>query len=381
MVYDCIVLGVGGVGSFAFRSAAQRGWKTLGIERFGAVHGRGSSHGRTRIIRTAYFEHPNYVPLARMAWEAWENLQTESDVKLVQKTGLLQVGRPAGSVIHGVLKSAQQHEIPLQQLTPAEAARRFPVFKIPNSMACVFEESAGFLSVENCVAHAIRLGTQAGGELRCNSAAQQISVGDDGLVAVRVANDTFRSKRLIVCAGAWSPSSLDQLNLDIHVLRKQQQWFQLDRVDIKYENGFPAYLIEDESGCFYGFPEIDYLGMKVAEHSGGQPVSDPENVNRDCDRDELGRTEAFMDAYLNYSRRRLVHHSVCMYSMSRDGHFIVDRHPNSDQIVFACGLSGHGFKFAPVLGEHLVGLLDKKDEPLFEFLKFAGRSLQNDGSV
>lgn len=375
MVYDCIVLGVGGVGSFSLLSAAKRGWKTLGIDRFGVAHDRGSSHGRTRMIRTAYFEHPNYVPLARKAWGAWEELQAGCDVKLIQNTGLLQVGDPGGEVIQGVLKSAKEHDIPVEEYDAAEGMKRFPIFKLAPKSACVFEETAGYLQIENAVTFACKKAIENGAEFRNDTLVDQISVNSDGSVTLRSGDEKLKTERLVVCAGPWSSHFVGDLGIDINVVRKQQHWFQLDRIDIKYENRFPGFLIEDGDGCFYGLPEIDYLGMKVAEHSGGEPVDDPAAVNRDCDMSELQRTERFMDSALHFTRRRLVHHSTCMYSMSSDSHFIVDRHPESARIVFAAGLSGHGFKFAPVLGEHLTNLLDEKEDPVFDFLKMGDRKL------
>jgi glycine/D-amino acid oxidase-like deaminating enzyme len=182
---------------------------------------------------------------------------------------------------------------------------------------------------------------------------------------------------LIVTAGPWVRKLLSRPDFEIDVLRKQQHWFQLDRSDIRYQNGFPAFLIEfANQRCFYGFPEIDYLGMKVAEHTGGSAVGHPGQLNRDCDPMELADVERFVDASFNFTRRRLVHYSVCMYSMSRDGHFIVDSHPDSSRITFAAGLSGHGFKFAPLLGERLVGLLEGESDPMFDFFRMQDRSLQ-----
>ncbi len=375
MKYDCIVLGVGGVGSAALLAAAKRGWSTVGIERFGSAHDQGSSHGRTRIIRTAYFEHPNYVPLVRRAWQHWESLQSETKTPLIRRTGLLQAGSPNGPIIGGVLASAREHDIPIRQMTSAETMQRFPAIKLPSDAVGVFEQSAGLLLVENCVAQMIKLALQRGATLQTNTIVEGIAVNPNGLVKVTTSSGDFETARLIVTAGAWSAEWLSSLPIEISVVRKQQQWFQIDRTDIKFENGFPVFLVETDDGCFYGFPELDYLGMKVAEHSGGNPVTDPGNVEREINRQELARTEKFLDNCFHFTRRRLVHYNVCMYSNSRDGHFIVDRYPGSPNIVFAAGLSGHGFKFAPLLGERLVGMLEQESDPMFEFLKIGGRQL------
>ena len=146
--------------------------------------------------------------------------------------------------------------------------------------------------------------------------------------------------------------------------------FQIDRVDQKLVNRFPCFTAQDENGNqFYGVPEIDSLGMKVCKHTGGQPLESADQLNNDLDPVELAEVEAFMSDYLNFSRSRLVHHTGCMHSMTDDGNFVVDRHPENPNVTFAAGLSGHGFKFAPVLGKYLVDMLQGADEAEFDFLR------------
>ena len=375
MVYDCVILGVGGIGSAAMFAAANRGWNVLGIERYGAAHDRGSSHGRTRIIRTAYFEHPNYVPLARDAWQRWEAIQALDQTPLIQKTGLLQVGKETGEVIQGVLASAKTHDISVSELSTREAMNRFPALKLPEDCHAVFEEQAGFLHVENCVTQFIKLALQKSATMMPNTIAETISVNEDDTLSIETDSGRIETQRLIITLGSWSRDLLGGLDIDIDVVRKPIFWFQIDRNDIKYQNGFPAFLIESSERCFYCLPEVDYLGLKVAEHSGGTPVERPEQLDRGVHPDELALAEAFLDEHFEFSRRRLVHDGVCMYSMSRDGHFIVDSHPDCPNIVFAAGMSGHGFKFAPVIGERLVGMLESESNEQFEFLRMDNRQL------
>ena len=270
MVYDCIVLGVGGIGSAALYAAASKGWSVLGIERFGAVHDRGSSHGRSRIIRTAYFEHPDYVPLARSAWQKWEAIQSLDDKAIMHKTGLLQVGDRSGEVISGVLTSAREHDIAIEEMSGSEAMKRFPAFKLAAESHAVFEEQAGVLLVENCVAQLIKLARQQSANLVTDTVAQTITVNPDQTISVTTDRGRYDASRLIICMGSWSNDLLTGLELNLEILRKPQFWFQIDRTDIKYQNGFPAFLIENGADCYYGIPEIDYLGMKVARHSGGR---------------------------------------------------------------------------------------------------------------
>jgi len=379
MIYDCIVIGFGGVGSAALREAAKKGWKVLGIDRFGPAHDQGSSHGQTRIIRRAYFEHPSYVPLANRAFEMWDELnkrhRTSPKIKeLMTKVGLLQIGNPESKVIQGVQKSAEVHGLPIEQFSPEEIERRLPIFKIPKNHIGLFEPDAAFLRVELCVAAMIDQAVKHGAEIMSNTVVKQWQVDDLGQCQIETEGGIFTGKRLIIAAGSWTRQLLPDLELGLQVVQKQQHWFQLDRVDQKLLNDFPCFLLEQENGdCFYGFPEIDYLGMKVCEHSGGKPIQQPSEIDRSLNQEELARTEKFMSEHFHFGRSRLVHHSACMYTVSPDGHFFVDNYPGFSNVVFAAGLSGHGFKFAPVLGKHLVELLEGHCESELEFLKVAGR--------
>jgi sarcosine oxidase len=373
--YDCIVVGVGGVGSAALWEAAKRGWSVLGIDQFGPAHDRGSSHGQSRIIRRAYFEHPNYVPLVNHAYDLWDELtrrhRTAPEVKeLLTNTGLLQVGHPESPVIRGVQASADQHGLMVERFSPAEIETRLPIFKIPQDHVGLFEPDAGVLRVELCVAAMIRQSLKLGAELVSDSAVSSWSIRDDGIIEVRTQAGCYRSSRLVIAGGAWSQSLLPDLDLRLKVLKTQQHWFQLDRVDQKLINRFPAFLFEQMDGeVYYGIPELDYLGMKVCEHTGGDLIEDPLKVDRELDRESLSRVVAFLKRAMNFGHHRLVHHSTCLYTMSPDQHFIVDQHPGCSQVTFAAGLSGHGFKFAPVIGKYLIELLGNSPQPDFDFLK------------
>ena len=374
-IYDCIVLGFGGVGSQALRHAALQGWSTLGIDQHGPAHDRGSSHGQSRVIRQAYFEHPNYVPLLLRAYEMWDELnkrhRTSPDIKeLMTQCGSLQIGKPDSQLIEGVLSSAEAHDLKIEQFTAQQVMQRLPIFKLSDDFVGVFEPAAGFLRVEICVAAAIKQAIKAGAQLVSGQRVDRWKTQDDGTILVTTDQQTFVTKRLIVTAGAWSERLLPGVDLKMQVLRKQQQWFQIDRVDQKLVNSFPCFMIQDANNDqFYGVPEIDSLGMKVCKHTGGQTLESADDLHHNLDAAVLEEVETFMGEYLNFGRARLVHHTGCMYSSTEDGNFVVDLHPQNQNVVFAAGLSGHGFKFAPVLGKYLVDLLNGTDEAEFEFLK------------
>lgn len=354
--YDAIIVGTGGVGSAAAYHLAKRGAKVLGIDRFEGGHDRGSSHGETRVIRQAYFEHPDYVPLLLRAYDLWRELEAASGVDLLYQVGLLQVGPPDGEVVRGVLQSARLHGLAVDSLTAAEVESRFPGFRLPEGSVGVFEPAAGYLRVERCVLAHLAAAKQCGAEFRFGSAVVSPEFDGSGVTIVTELGDTFHADKLIVTAGPWASQLLSGFGIPLEVRRKHVYWF--PPVDSRYqqEQGCPTYLFELPHGVFYGFPQIDELGVKAAEHTGGIAINDPQDDPRQLDPADLARVEAFLADHLPGVGRPLQHRSVCFYTMSPDGHFIVDRHPLQENTFFAAGLSGHGFKFTSVLGEALADL-------------------------
>jgi len=354
--YDVIVLGTGGVGSAAAFHAARRGAKVLGIDRFPGGHDRGSSHGETRIIRQAYFEHADYVPLLLRAYELWRELEQLAGEDLLHQVGLLQVGPPEGVVVRGVLEAAQLHGLAVDSLSAHEVHRRFPGFRVPAGSVGVFEPAAGYLKVERCVLAHLAAAKQHGAEFRFGSAVSLRRKAGNSIVIGTEAGDTFRCAKLIVTAGPWAPVLLPNLKIGFAVRRKHLYWYPTADACYHQDRGCPTFLYELPQGVYYGFPQIDALGVKVAEHSGGELVRDPLHDPRELDQADLGRVESFLAQQMPGVTRQLGRRSVCFYTMSPDEHFIVDQDPFFPNNYFAAGLSGHGFKFTSVLGEALAEL-------------------------
>lgn len=351
MTYDCIVLGVGGAGSAALYHLARRGANVVGIDRFAPGHDRGSSHGRTRMIRLAYFEHPDYVPLLRRARELWLELEKEKGAPLYRETGVVQIGARDGMVVSGVLEAARRHGLDVEEIERGG----LPGLAWPESMTAVFERQAGLLSVEECVRAHAALAQAHGAELRIGEAVVGWSADGDG-VEVQTESARLRAQRLVVTPGAGAADLLGDLGVPFRVLRKAQFWFATEVEQHTVDGGLPCFYFELDDGHFYGFPKIDELGLKLAQHSGGTEVDDPFTADRGIDAQEQARVVAFLAAHLPGASTTPTHHEVCFYTMTPDEHFIVDRHPRHPQVALAAGLSGHGFKFASVLGEVLCEL-------------------------
>lgn len=353
--WDSIVIGLGGMGSAAALELARRGQRVLGLEQHHAGHDRGSSHGESRIIRQCYFEHPDYVPLLLRAYDGWHRLEQEVARQLYFPVGLLISGPPEGEAVSGARLAASQHGLTLEELSLAEAARRFPIFHLPADQAAVFEPNAGYLLVDDCVEAQWTAARAAGADLRETEPVRSWNAEGDH-VLVRTDRAEYRAERLVITAGAWAGQVLADLKLPLTVARKVVAWFPAPAAQAGPESRMPTFYVEQPEGAFYGFPSLDSRTIKVAEHTGADSVSDPAAVNRTVSAADLVRIEAFLRQTLPGVSTAVDRSSVCLYTLSPDHHFLIDRHPAHPQVVFAAGFSGHGFKFCPVVGEALADL-------------------------
>ena len=349
-IYDVIVVGCGGVGASVLDFLATQSLSVLGLEQFSLNHAQGSSHGETRIIRQAYFEHPHYVPLVMEAYELWRELEAEVSESLLKVTGLLEVGKPTGELIRGLRASVAAHDLSIDELSLDEAKQQFPDFRFENEEVAVFEHAAGYLRVDVCVAAQLAIAQRKGAILRdrCEVRAwKQVGQG----VQVETQDATYHASQVVFCAGSWTARLLAELKLPLRVLKKHVHWYHASNATYSLEEQKPVFYFETDQGHFYGFPAIDELGLKVAEHSGGADVLDPSSVDRSRDEEDTQRIEQFLQSRLPNASFTPNEHSVCFYTMTPDGHFILDRHPEAKSVLLVGGLSGHGFKFTRVLGK------------------------------
>ncbi len=364
--FDVAVLGLGGVGSATLLQLARRGLSVIGIDRFVPPHAFGSSHGHTRIIRQAYFEHPDYVPLLAECYREWHELEEYIGKKLYFDIGVLQIGPEAGTVISGIRRAAAEHQLSIQEFSPKSLQIRWPALAVPETMVGILEAKAGYLLVEDCINSQITAARDAGAKVQAPSEVLRWDPGRP--IKLHTSNGTITAERLIVSAGSWASSLLQELNLKLEIRRKSVFWFTADQ-RFTASKGYPCFLYELPQGVFYGFPVIDAQGVKLAEHSGGQTVSDPLQVHREIDPEDERHIDDFRNRYLPDITGKRLNHQTCLYTMSPDEHFIVDRHPQAENVVFAAGLSGHGFKFSPILGRALSDLsLDGGTQLPIEFL-------------
>ncbi len=350
--YDLIILGSGGVGSAAAYHAAKRGLRVLALDRFPPGHDRGSSHGQTRIIRQAYFEHPDYVPLLFRAYDLWRDLEQVTGQSLLHINGLIQIGQPSGEVIAGVKESARRWNLRVESLPEKDLTARFPQFNLPEGCEALYEAQAGVLRVEDCVLAHASAAKSHGAEFKGGVTVKSWRK-EEAIVRVMTDRGEFLAGQAIITPGAWASDLLGPIAAPLRVLRKHLHWFTVEQ---NAHLPCPSFLYDLPHGCFYGVPNLGGLDLKIGEHSGGSIVEDPLLDDRVKETDDEIRVMAFVAKQLRGVATRPNAHKTCFYTMSPDQHFIVGRHPDAENVAFAAGLSGHGFKFTGVLGEALVSL-------------------------
>lgn len=354
--FDVIVVGLGGMGSAAAFHLARRGVRVLGLEKFTPAHDRGSSHGGSRIIRQSYFEDPAYVPLLLRAYELWAELTDLSGLEVYQMTGGLFLGPPECLTVAGSLRAAQEWDLPHELLEADEIQRRFPTFTPSSGDVAVFEAKAGFARPELTVQAHLDLAAVEGADLRFGEEVQTWSDGPAGVTVV-TANGTYTAGQLVICPGAWAPALLTGLGIPITIERQVMYWFDPDGGTGPFVD-HPIYINENALGeQIYGFPSIDGPdgGVKVAYFRKGR-VCTPETIDRNVYDGEVDEMRARVTQLLPALSGPALDTATCMYSNTPDEHFVITRPVDFANVTVACGFSGHGFKFVPVVGEVLADL-------------------------
>jgi sarcosine oxidase len=361
--YDVIVIGVGTMGAAACRALARRGARVLGIDRFSPPHDRGSHHGRSRIFRVAYYEHPDYVPLLQRAHQLWRGLEAGARRPLLLETGVLYMGPPEADLIRASAGSAAAHGVEHEVLDQGELRRRFPQFTLPPTFVGLHEPHAGMVFPEAAIGALIHDAEAHGAEIARGRTVLGWSV-DNGRVRVRTAAGTEEAGKLVVTAGAWAPGLLADLGVRLTPSRQPVGWFlprngMATRFRAAGAGGgtFPCWAIANADGSLhYGFPVTgSETALKVAHHRVGPPT-DPDSVDRSPSRDDEADLRRVLAQHIPGADGPLHEMQVCLYTNTPDSHFIIDQHPAHANVVLASACSGHGFKFAPVIGEALADL-------------------------
>jgi sarcosine oxidase len=357
LIYDAAVVGLGTMGTYASLELARRRQVVIGFDQFAPPHDRGSHSGATRVFRTAYAEHADYVPLAVRAGVLWDQYGGEQGTTLLHRTGMLSLGPPDSPLISGTRASAAAHRLTIDNLSHSQIRSRFPVFEVPGGWDGVLEPGAGWIDVNATLRLGLEQASRAGADLRTNTRVEDWSWTGSGF-AVRTSAGTFMAAHLIVTAGAWVSRLLADLALPLKVLRKVLVW-----INPRGDQSLPVFA--SARNFFYGFPNIRGQGVKLAIHwSGGTPATDIDGPQPEATDNEVRPViEAAAELLpslmgpLPDAFERVLRTKTCFYTMTPDEHFLIDRHPHVPNLIFAAGFSGHGFKFAPAIGEALAELV------------------------
>lgn len=346
---DVIVVGVGTAGSAAMWRLALRGARVIGIEPFEPGHDRGSGHGESRIIRTAYHEHPAYVPLVRSAWRLWRSLEAETGTTLLTRTGAVMIGPPDGELLTGALAAARTHDLAYERLDARACRDRFPQQVLDSAEEAITEPDAGFLRPELAIRTMSSAAVAHGGTLVTGERVKAVEPVGDG-VRVVVDRGTFTARHVVVCAGAWVGDVLPTLGIPLQVERQVQAWFPARDPSMYGPERFPVFIRQREGHFVYGIPSPDGRTVKAGIHHEGE-ITGPGVLDRSIRGSDVSVLGALIEKMLPGLVPVPSRATVCMYTNTPDGHFAVGAVPGLDDVTVVSACSGHGFKFAPVLGE------------------------------
>jgi sarcosine oxidase len=355
LTYDAIVLGAGGMGSAALAHLAGRGARVLGLERYTIPHAFGSSHGLTRIIRLAYAEHPDYVPLLRRSYELWRELERSVGERLLFVTGGVDAGPRDGAIVSGSLEACRRHDLPHELLDAAALKRRTPGFHLPPQFVAVYQPDAGFVRAERGVVAHASLARRLGAEIHEQERAVAWEA-DGGVVRVRTDRQAYTAAALIVTAGPWSSAIAPELQRLATPERQVVLWTSPRSPELFRAGAFPVFYMETDHGRFYGIPSHDASGFKIGKYHHRRERVDPESADRECHPEDEAVLREAIRRYFPDADGPTLEMQACLFTNSPDEHFIIDRHPAAPNVVVAAGFSGHGFKFCPVVGEVLADL-------------------------
>lgn len=361
--YDVIVLGVGSMGSSTCYHLAKRGYKVLGLEQFDIPHELGSHAGQSRIIRKAYGEGSDYVPLLERAYQNWQTLEAETNSQVYYKTGLAYFGAPDDPFLKTVKGSSKKYNIPLHELTPQEYDRKYPQFNLPSNFQRLEEPDAGFITPERSILLFVQQAVLNGAVIRTKEKVLEWKREPSGSVTVTTNRGIYKAAKLIITAGPWAGKVMPSLASKLTITRQAVAWVKPRKWEPFTLGKFPCWILENKEYDFYGFPILPVgtfagpLGLKLALHFPGADTTDPDAVNRNTKESDEKILIDFLNQYMHDGYESTLVMKTCLYTYSPDQNFMIDYLSGFDKdVVFATGFSGHGFKFVSVVGEILADL-------------------------
>ena len=372
--YDVIVAGVGAMGSAALWQLARRGQRVLGLERFDIPHAMGSSHGVNRIIRLAYFEHPSYVPLLRRAYQLWRETEQLFGEQLLYVTGGIDAGPADGRVVTGSLAACAAHDLDHELLDARELARRFPAYRLAAGHVGNLQPDAGFVMSERAIVAQASMAIAAGAEIRAREPITGWSPTAGGGVRVTTPKGSYEAGRLVLSTGAWISEHVPALAGLAVPERQVLGWFQPKRPEHFRLGAFPVSIVQADEATTYQFPVFGVPGFKIGIYNHLRQQGPAETLSREPDAADEEALRAAVRRLFPDADGPTLALRTCMFTNTPDEHFVVDTLPGLPQVVVASPCSGHGFKFASVMGEILADFAvagsSRHDLALFRLSRF-----------
>lgn len=351
--YDVVVVGVGGMGSAAVFHAARRGARVLGLEQFDIPHDFGSSHGLTRIIRLAYWEHLSYVPLLRRAYELWRELERLAGETLLVVTGSVDAGKPNSRPIRGVLAACERFDLRHEVFDASALGRKFPGYRLPPDLVGIFQPDGGFLLSERAIVAHASAAARLGAAIHTGERVTGWDARPDHVV-VHTDRSSYTSRRLVVTTGPWAGKAVHALAPLVSVERQVVLWVRPRAPEQFQPDRFPVFYLHGDDGSFYGFPVYGDRGVKIGKYHHRRQVVDPDAVDRDCSPEDEAVLRRALERYFPEANGPTVALDTCLFTNTADEHFIIDALPDEPGVFIAAGFSGHGYKFCSVVGEILA---------------------------
>lgn len=351
--YDAVVVGVGGVGSATISHLARGGLDVLGLERYDVPHTMGSSHGSTRIVRRAQHEGPEYVPLVERAYELWRDLEDRTGRDLLTVTGSVHAGAPGTDVVDDVREACDAHDVPYEALDAGTVNERFPGYELPSEFSAVYQPDGGYLDCERCISAHVTDAHAAGATIRGRERVLDWSETGDG-VRVRTDKGRYAADELVVTAGSWTGELLPDLSAEAVPVRAMMTWLQPEKPELFTPDRFPVFVVRGETDGGYGFPVHDVPGFKFGRSGEPREVVDPERMDREPTAAEEELHRRFAERFFPAGAGPTLSLRTCIQSFSTDEDFVLGRVPGYDAVTVGTGFTGHGFKFASVMGEVLA---------------------------
>ncbi len=355
-VYDVAVVGLGAMGAATLHALARRGVRAIGLEQRTPAHPLSSSYGETRVIRLAYFEDPAYVPLLRLAYARWRDLEALSGQSILTVTGIVEASHRGGFVAERSLASSVEHGLPHTVLSAAEVNRRFPAFCLPADWTCVHQPDGGVLYSEKIIKLYVAMAAACGAEVREHAGVAAVEPRGDGVHVRLDSGERVEAGAAVLAAGPWMRALVPDLAPSLRLTRQPLMWFAPVAPALVGANAMPVFLLEAEEDLIYGFPDIGGAGVKAASHAEGETIASAEAPRTGASVAEAERLRGLLARYVPAAAGPLLRTHTCVYTRAPQDHFIVGVHPSTPNLVLASACSGHGFKFASVLGEALADL-------------------------